>query len=142
MTVTNTGRATQVGLLISYYLTLSFWSCATLSLSLISRNVGGSTKKGIVVTCNFVAWAVGNSIGPQVYLKWDAPKYFIAFSVHLGCYTLLLCIIAFLRWHLIRENKKKDALAAAGVSEAADDNMTHAFDDLTDRENPNFRYIY
>jgi len=40
------------------------------------------------------------------------------------------------------QNKKKDALAAAGIQEADDENMTHAFDDLTDRENVNFRYIY
>lgn len=142
MTVPNSNIGTKVGLLISYYLTLSFWSAQTLSLSMISRNIGGSTKKSVVVACNFVAWAVGNSIGPQVFLTWNGPGYFIAFATHLGCYTLLMFIIAFLRFYLKRQNRKKDELVAAGVSEAADENMTHAFDDLTDRENPNFRYIY
>jgi len=51
-------------------------------------------------------------------------------------------VIFFLRWHLKRQNAKKDALAASGVSGAKDDHLVHAFDDLTDRENLNFRYVY
>lgn len=82
------------------------------------------------------------SIGPQVFLSWDAPRYFIAFAVHIGCYSLLILVIVFLRFYLRRQNAKKDALVAAGVQEAYDPNLVHAFDDLTDRENMNFRYIY
>jgi hypothetical protein len=63
MTVQNIDKATQIGLLISYYITLSFWSAQTLSLSLISRNIAGQTKKSTVVATNFVSWAVGNAIG-------------------------------------------------------------------------------
>lgn len=60
----------------------------------------------------------------------------------MGCYVLLVITIIFLRFWLTAQNKKKDALAAQGVREAKDENLVHAFDDLTDRENPNFRYIY
>ena len=170
MTVENTNKASQIGLLISYYIVLSFWSAQTLGLSMISRNIAGQTKKATVVAANFIAWAVGNSIGmycpptfpnsyyisllpylkiqypsnnpfsittgPQVFLKWDEPRYFIAFAVHISCYSVLVVVIFVLRWHLKRENAKKDAIALV------DTNLVHAFDDLTDRENPNFRYIY
>jgi len=142
MTVPNNSRKNAIGLLISYYICFSFWSAQTVSLSMISRNIAGQTKKTTVIACNFVAWATGNAIGPQVFLSWDAPKYFIAFAVHIACYSLLLLVLAFMRFYLIRQNKKKDELAAAGVPEAHDENLTHAFDDLTDRENPNFRYMY
>lgn len=81
------------------------------------------------------------SPGPQVFLSWDAPRYFIAFATHLGCYSLLVIIILGLRWYLVHQNKKRDALAAAGVQEANDSKMIHAFEDLTDKENPNFRYV-
>jgi len=111
-------------------------------MSMISRNTAGQTKKTIVVAMNFVAWATGNAVGPQVFLSYDAPRYFIAFATHMGCYIVLVIVIVFLRWHLKRQNAKKDALAEAGVREAKDEKMVHAFDDLTDRENPNFRYIY
>lgn len=63
---------------------------------MISRNVAGQTKKTIVVAANFVAWATGNAIGPQVFLTWDVPRYFIAFATHMGCYLLLVITIIFL----------------------------------------------
>ncbi|KAK5947904.1 hypothetical protein OHC33_011061 [Knufia fluminis] len=142
MTVKNTDTATRAGLLISYYVVLTFWAAQTLSMSMISRNIAGQTKKTVVVAANFAAWCAGNAAGPQVFLTWDAPRYFIAFATHMGCYALLVLVIIYLRWHLKRENKRKDELAAAGVREARDARMVHAFEDLTDRENPNFRYIY
>ena len=80
--------------------------------------------------------------GPQVFLSWDSPRYFIAFATHLGCYSLLVIVILYLRWYLVRQNKKRDELAAAGVREANDSKLVHAFEDLTDKENPNFRYVY
>ncbi|KAI5867386.1 MFS general substrate transporter [Durotheca rogersii] len=142
MTVPNETYAQHVGLLISYYITLSFWAAQTLGLSLMSRNVGGQTKKTVVVALNFIFWSAGNAIGPQVFLSRDAPTYYTAFATHLGCYSALVLILLYFRFHLVRQNKKRDALAAAGAREAADAQMIHAFEDLTDRENPNFRYEY
>ncbi|PGH13550.1 hypothetical protein AJ79_03543 [Helicocarpus griseus UAMH5409] len=142
MTVENTNMGTKIGLLISYYITLSFWSAQTLTLSMVSRNIAGQTKKATVVAATFVAWAVGNAIGPQVFLEWNKPRYFIAFAVHLGCYSILLLVIFGLRWHLSRQNKIKDKWAAERGEEGTDKGLVHAFDDLTDRENMNFRYIF
>jgi len=68
MTVLNTDKGTQIGLLISYYLTLSFWSAQTLSLSLISRNIAGQTKKTTIIAANFIDWATGNAIGKPDFL--------------------------------------------------------------------------
>ena len=141
MTVKLHNKATQVGLLISYYIVLSFWAAQTLSMALLSRNVAGQTKKATVVAMNFIAWCVGNAIGPQVFLTRDAPRYFIAFSTHMGCYVLLVIVIAFLRFNFMLRNSAKNKLAAQ-VAEANDDHLVHAFDDLTDKENPNFRYMY
>lgn len=84
---------------------------------------------------NFVAWATGNAIGPQVFLWWDGPRYLIAFSTHLGCYSLLILNLVVLRWHLCRQNKKRDAV---GVVQ---EGMVHAFEDLSDKENKDFRYV-
>ncbi|KAF2105502.1 major facilitator superfamily domain-containing protein [Lophiotrema nucula] len=141
MTVRNTSKANQAGLLLSYYIVLSFWAAQTLGMSMLTRNIGGQTKKTVCVAANFIAWATGNAIGPQVFLSRDAPRYFIAFSTHMGCYVLLVIVIAFLRWNLMARNKAKDRLAAQ-VADANDEHLVHAFDDLTDKENPNFRYVY
>ncbi|KAI1824973.1 major facilitator superfamily domain-containing protein [Xylaria intraflava] len=142
LTIPNNTFSQHVGLLIAYYITLSFWAAQTLGLSLLSRNVGGQTKKSVVLAVNFVFWSAGNAIGPQVFLAWDAPKYHIAFATHLGCYAALVLVLVFFRWYLKWQNAKRDKLAAEGVREARDTNLTHAFEDLTDRENPNFRYVY
>jgi hypothetical protein len=63
MTVEVGSLANKVGLLISYYITLSFWSAQTLSLSMVSRNIAGQTKKATVVAATFISWAAGNAIG-------------------------------------------------------------------------------
>jgi hypothetical protein len=65
LTVRNRNTATKAGLLISYYIVLSFWAAQTLAMSMISRNIAGQTKKSVVIAMNFVCWAVGNAIG-----KW------------------------------------------------------------------------
>ena len=55
----------------------------------------------------------------------------------MGCYILLIIVIITLCWHLKRQNRIKDE-RTGGV----DLDFVHAFEDLTDRENKNFRYIY
>ncbi|KKK12685.1 hypothetical protein P175DRAFT_0502513 [Aspergillus ochraceoroseus IBT 24754] len=142
MTVENKNMSTKVGLLISYYITLSFWSAQNLGLSMVSRNIGGATKKSAVIAATFVSWAVGNAIGPQVFLDRDAPRYFIAFGVHLGCYTCMTIAVIFLRFYLVHQNKKKERLLREAGLDPNDQNLAHAFEDRTDRENLYFRYIY
>lgn len=128
-------------LLFCYYLTLSFWGVANLGLSLLSRNVAGQSKKSFVTASNFVGWAVGNCVGPQVFLKQEHPRYLTAFGTHMGCYGALILLLVFMRLWLMKENARKDKLIAEGKKQA-DMDLKHAFEDLTDRENVNFRYMY
>lgn len=53
-----------------------------------------------------------------------------------------MIVIIVLRFYLVGQNKKRDELAAAGVQEARDEQMLHAWEDLTDKENPNLRYVF
>lgn len=46
-----------------------------LSLSLVSSNVGGFTKRSVASTTMFVAYCVGNIAGPQFFLAREKPKY-------------------------------------------------------------------
>ncbi|KAJ5397544.1 hypothetical protein N7509_005657 [Penicillium cosmopolitanum] len=134
-------NSTKVGLLIAYWCTLSFWGTTVLLMSLLSRNVAGQTKKSVSTASLFLAWAVGNMIGPQVFQSKDAPRYFTCFSVHMGCYACIVILLGVLRWHLIRENNKRDLLQEEDWR-ASEANLDNAFDDLTDRENLSFRYKY
>ncbi|KDQ29150.1 hypothetical protein PLEOSDRAFT_1063915 [Pleurotus ostreatus PC15] len=135
---------TKVGLLIAFYCTQGFGAVAVLNLAVMSGNIAGRTKQVIASSLCFVAWAVGNAIGPQVFQDSDKPRYIRAFIVHLVVYGVQLATIAFLRLRLLRNNVLK---ARAQASEANDDLSDssahkHAFDDLTDQENPDFRYVY
>ncbi|KAJ5896792.1 uncharacterized protein N7473_006191 [Penicillium subrubescens] len=131
----------RVGLLFAYYIMIAYWGCAGLALSIVTRNVAGQTKKSVVIACNFVFWAVGNAIGPQTFRSKDAPRYFPALAAVLGCFVLLEVVLLSLRTWYVTENRRRDRKIEQGEV-AADTAFAHSFEDITDRENPNFRYIY
>ena len=122
----------RVGLLFAYYIMISFWACSGLALSLVTRNVAGQTKKSIVIATNFVFWATGNAIGPQVFRSQDAPRYFLALAIILGCFVLLEVTLVSMRTYYIWQNKRRDGKIARGEV-IADTLFTHSFEDVTDR---------
>ncbi|TBU25211.1 MFS general substrate transporter [Dichomitus squalens] len=139
---------TKVGLLISFYLTMAFGAVSVLNLAIMSNNVAGRTKQVVASSLVFVAWAVGNAVGPQVFRSNDAPRYTKAFIAHLVVYCVQIAALFFLRLYLMRLNLLKRRAAAlretTAGGEQRDEHIshTHAFDDLTDQENADFRYIY
>lgn len=122
----------RIGLLFSYYIITAYWGAAGLALSLVTRNIAGQTKKSIVIAVNFIFWAVGNAIGPQTYRSNQAPRYFVAISITLGCFVLLEITLFSLRSYYIYQNKKRDKKIESGEV-VADTNYTHSFEDITDR---------
>ena len=89
---------------------------------------------------------------PQVFQSKDAPRYSNAFTAHFVIYVLFNITLVVMRLILTRRNVKKRAAAAAlNVGEGStsdlsksDEKISHsyAFDDLTDKENPDFRYEF
>ncbi|KAL4810819.1 major facilitator superfamily domain-containing protein [Aspergillus unguis] len=131
----------KVGLLIAYWTFYAFFALQSLALALMSRNVAGQTKKSVIIATNFVCWAAGNAIGPQVFRDKDAPRYYMAFSVLLACFVVILIVLVALRIWYATVNYKKEKKIRNGEA-VADVGLAHAFEDVTDRENVNFRYIY
>jgi len=125
-------RSKRVGLLLAYYIMISFWACSGLALSLVTRNVAGQTKKSVVIAANFVFWATGNAIGPQVFRSQDAPRYFLALAIILVCFVLLLLTLGALRTYYVWQNKRRDGKIERGEA-VADALYTHALEDVTDR---------
>lgn len=132
---------TQALLLFAYYLQYSYWGTANLSMSLITRNVAGASKKTVTTATTFVFFCVGNAAGPQTFREKDAPRYMPAFATALVCYAVCIVIVAVLRIVFMRRNKWRDAKTEKGEI-IKDENLEHAFDDMTDMENLNFRYSY
>ncbi|RYO88592.1 hypothetical protein DL766_007235 [Monosporascus sp. MC13-8B] len=140
----------SAGLLIAFYCTQFYLAEGNLMFSLISRNVAGQTKKSTTLALNFLFWAAGNMSAPQIFQESDAPRYQRGFTAHFCMYVLFNISLAVLRVLLVRRNKaKREAAAAAGSSEvgsgsAGGEKIEHAnaFADMTDRENPDFRYDF
>ncbi|KAK0453737.1 major facilitator superfamily domain-containing protein [Armillaria borealis] len=143
-----TSAKTKVGLLIAFYCTQGFGAVAVLNLALMSGNVGGRSKQVIGSTLVFIAWAVGNAVGPQVFRSDDGPRYVKAWISHMVMYGLQIATIFFLRVRLMHLNVLKRRAQSLKESQASgedsDEHLAHrqAFDDLTDQENPDFRYVY
>ncbi|EEB93022.1 hypothetical protein MPER_08382, partial [Moniliophthora perniciosa FA553] len=93
----------------------------------IPSNVAGRTKKSIVFSVLIVGYRTGNVVGAQMFRAKDAPRYVSA---------IIACAICF----------------ALNYAAAAEQGLTHeqvkefgaidAEKDMTDRQNPNFRYTY
>ncbi|KAK7924454.1 hypothetical protein PG985_006508 [Apiospora marii] len=134
-----------VGRLICFYLTGSYQASFVISLSLITSNTGGQSKKMIVSGMIWFGACIGNIASPFFYKTEQAPSY------HLGIGSLLVanCIEFFLffvlryafQWENKRKEKQREELRAAG-NDVDNDLSATGFTDLTDKENPNFVYVY
>lgn len=125
----------QSARLAGYYLNNISPMGMTCALSCFASNTAGHTKKVTVNAIFLVGYCVGNLIGPQTFIESQAPSYSGAKIAIVVCYciSLILLILIFLNYK--RENRKRDRL---GIQETHIQNVEFA--DLTDKENPNFRY--
>jgi hypothetical protein len=123
------------GMLIAFYCTQFFLAEGNMIISLITRNIAGQTKKGFTMTMLFIGWAVGNLIAPQIFQNSDAPRYLHGFLAHIVIYAVYVCLVLVTRIILVRRNRSKN-------QQSREISHDLAFEDLTDLENPNFRYVY
>lgn len=142
-----------------------FATSIPISLSLITSNVGGFTKKATVSAMLFVAYCTGNIIGPQLFLTREAPSYPVSissFNVSLTQFSIndanlvpsqtglkgVLCGFALSIFFLVLlyiyytwENRRRDRKYGK-PQEVASDYITEDFLNLTDRQLPAFRYTF
>lgn len=136
----NTTESTRVGLLIAYYMTMFTWPIGDTVNSLISRNISGSTKRTTVLILNFIAWSGANAAGPQAFASTSEKARHRAFKVDIVLFCIYYCLLICLRVLLWNRNRKRSMNAIKDESGNEVINHDTAFADLTDLENPNFRY--
>lgn len=87
----------------------------------------------------------------KIFQKSDSPRYAKGFTAHFCLYVLFNIFLVILRLLLVRRNanKRKAAVEASHVvddrkEQTESDQLEHlnAFADLTDKENPDFRYDF
>lgn len=106
-------------------------------LAMFQANTAGHSKKTTVNAMDYVAYAVGNIIGPQTFVSDQAPKYTGAVIAMLFCYAVSIVVaIAYgmaCRWENAQRDKDRSV-------EGGFDDHSADFLDLTDKQNKSFRY--
>ncbi|KGQ98239.1 D-galactonate transporter [Candida albicans GC75] len=121
-----------VGLYLPMLDPLGFICC----LSCVSSNFAGHTKKITTNAMYLIAYCTGNLIGPQTFVSSQAPQYIGAkVGMIAGSSVALLSLIC-LYFSYVWENKKRDSRTMVDMSHIEN----YEFADLTDKQNPNFRY--
>jgi hypothetical protein len=101
-----------------------------------ASNVGGYTKRTTATAFVFLAYCIGNIIGPHGFIGSEAPIYQTGCKLIIGCVAGQVVLAIALRFVLIRRNRLRDEQGPVIEDENA------VLQDLTDFENPNFRYSY
>ncbi|OTA59274.1 major facilitator superfamily transporter allantoate [Hypoxylon sp. EC38] len=132
-------RENQRGLLGSYYVVQTHGIVGTLTMSLVSSNFAGYTKKATASAMMYVAFCVGQVAAPQLFIPSETPAFKTAFLAAFICFALCIIFTIVLRFYLIWENKRRDNLVLAeGELYVFDDE----FLDLTDKQQKVvFRYV-
>ncbi|KAJ5167386.1 uncharacterized protein N7482_006167 [Penicillium canariense] len=131
----------KVGVLFGYYIVGAYVCPLVLSLQMPATNLGGYTKRSTGVALVFLAYCAGNIIGPHAFLAKEAPIYQTGCKVIVACASAQAVLAICLRLLLVRRNKKRDATAAADQDGARVQSEYEEMADLTDFENPRFRYV-
>ncbi|KAL6229058.1 hypothetical protein BDW75DRAFT_235485 [Aspergillus navahoensis] len=119
-----------------------------MTLSMVSSNVAGFTKKATVSAMMFIAYCVGNIIGPFLFFEDEAPAYESGFISIIVCLSAAVVLIFALCLSWAWENRRRDQQFGPPVAVTTDEDgktgtiPTEAVRDLTDLYNRNFRYIY
>ncbi|KAI0870423.1 putative MFS transporter [Hypoxylon argillaceum] len=122
---------------VGYSLLGFFGPVVGLAVALGAGNVAGATKKSSTAAAVFVAYCVGNIVGPQlVRSETKAEHYPGLWTGLIVFYVVTILAASVLYIILFRENKRREQLE---LDEREKDRV--AFKDLTDVENPYFRYV-
>ncbi|SPO04328.1 related to allantoate transport protein [Cephalotrichum gorgonifer] len=122
---------------VGYSITGFFGGTVSLIITIAMSNVAGQTKKSFMAATVFVAYCVGNIVGPQLIKSQSKADHYPQLWLGLIiCYVICILAATTLYFVLRAENKRREALPGDETERAK-----LAFMDLTDKENPYFRYV-
>ncbi|WWC69090.1 uncharacterized protein I206_103026 [Kwoniella pini CBS 10737] len=111
-----------------------------LLMTSLSVNTVGYTKKATAGAVQIIAYGIGNWIGPQTFQAHTAPHYRTGKMVLTIFYGLAMVDLLVLRLVNYYANKKRDKKAREDPSSMIQPEDAAARD-LTDKEQPGFRYM-
>ncbi|TKX22556.1 MFS transporter-like protein 94 [Elsinoe australis] len=143
--------------LVAYYLLACLFGGNPLIVTWIVGNTGGATKKSVLMVIYNIGTSAGNIIGPLLFKAGDGPAYQPGLKVVLALFCAMVVVVlatwALLVW--LNKGQEKKRVAKGKPAKIADLSMSTHFqvgeevveghessDDLTDRRNEDFIYIY
>ncbi|KAK4188930.1 major facilitator superfamily domain-containing protein [Podospora australis] len=158
------GESNTTGLLLTGYYFLAFiFGGNPLIVSWILANTGGETKRAAVMSLYNAATSAGNIIGSLLFDSKDAPEYLPGLKSTMGVFAAMVAVVLLQTAILVLLNKKHSAMRVRNGKPAVmkDRSMEDEFtvddmqeedeaepgrgtslQDLTDRKNDEFVYVY
>ncbi|KAK0197691.1 major facilitator superfamily domain-containing protein [Armillaria mellea] len=133
MALIETSASTKVPFALSLFLA---WT-------LIPSNLPGRTKRTVTSSFTFIGYCVGNTCGSQIFKTKDAPTYMPGVIGCSICFGLEFLVIIAWRTTLVLQNRRRDkAILTDGLTQEEREmqGKINGESDMTDFENPHFRY--
>ncbi|KAF9895241.1 hypothetical protein FE257_000143 [Aspergillus nanangensis] len=131
-------KTQRAGAIVGFVMCGWFAGGYMMLLALVSANIAGHTKKTFASALIWCAWGVSNGVAPlTVKTTEESEHYPSCFAAVIATGAATIAAILGLRVYLVLENKRRDQEHGPVDPVAA---LQLAFEDLTDRENMQFRY--
>jgi hypothetical protein len=129
-------ESNQAGRMAGFCLSLAFSANMPLSMSLVTSNVRGLTKRAVVNARVLVMYCAVNIVGPQFFSVTEAPRYRKGITASLVGFGLGFFWVVCLRLYLQWQNKKRAIEVALDVPQEV-----LLLEDRSDWETPGSRYV-
>ncbi|KAJ5281964.1 hypothetical protein N7478_007336 [Penicillium angulare] len=131
----------QVGRMVGLTLAVVYAINLPISLSVVTSNIAGFSKKSVASALLFIAYCVGNVIGPQFFLASEEPSYPTGIKAAMSGLVLSICFLICLLAYYIWENRRRDRLHGSPEEMTVRAELQDELSNNTDREIDSFRYL-
>ena len=129
-------KSNRAALLAGIYLVNSIVATLIVIYQWTVANCAGQTKRAVTAAIVAGSFSIGNIIGPQTFQARDAPGYRPAKITVMATQAAGAVVSFVLFLYYVWANKRKDARLNAERVEVND------WENVTDKENKTFRYVY
>lgn len=106
-------------------------------LAWVANNLAPSWRKSIGIAFVCCLANLGGSIGSNIYLEEEKPRYWLGFGFSLGVLLAAICAAVLLKISLTRINRKRDRMDTAQIKQTWTEEELLAMGD----ESPLYRYV-
>lgn len=132
----------HAGLLAGIWLTSDITPTLFLLYRLTACNVAGQTKRPISLVIVSAAFSGGSIIAPQTFQVKDAPQFTPAEVTSLASQVAGAFVMTSLFCYYFMANRRRDQSGASLQGQRIDEFERHLWEDLTDKQNHTFQYVY